>query len=213
MTLRQLLPVFCLMLPLAGHASVADQIAALEKSKTQANWAPALPDLGLPQTRIPAARTPHMMTLTDGREVNLNNYAVVVFMQRGCQYSAKFDPKLKQWSDEVGLKVYPYTLDGYGDTAFPVALIPRKRGANEPLAGEIMTFFGNGLPIATPTTFLVNVAALRPDDTIAAYPLYQGDTDMATFSQRVALMIEADIDHLPSDTLGPVPTSQGVTQQ
>ena len=213
MKLTFLLPFFCLMAPLAAHATVADQIAALEKSKTQTNWSPALPDLGLLQTRSPSNRAPHMMTLTDGREVNLNNYAIVVFMQRGCPYSAKFDPKLKQWSDEVGIKVYPYTLDGYGDTSFPVALIPRKRGANEPLAGEIMTFFGNGLPIATPPTFLVIVATPRPDNTIAAFPLYQGDTDMGTLSQRVALMIEADIDNLPSNTLGPVPSSQAVTAQ
>jgi len=211
--LCRLLPFLCLMSPLAVHATVADQIAALEQGKTKTNWSPALPGLGLPQAHVSSARPAHMMRLTDGRGVNLNNYAIVVFMQRGCQYSAKFDPKLKQWSEEVGIKVYPYTLDGYGDSAFPVALIPRKVGANEPIAGEILTFFGNGLPIATPTTFLVNVVDLLPDNTIPAYPLYQGDTDMGTLSQRVALMIEADIDHLPSDTLGPVPTSQGVTAQ
>ena len=82
---------FCLMAPLAAQATVADQIAALEKSKTQTNWSPALPDLGLPQARSPSDRPPHMMTLTDGREVNLNHYAIVVFMQRGCPYSAKFE--------------------------------------------------------------------------------------------------------------------------
>ena len=36
---------------------------------------------------------------------------------------------------------------------------------------------------------------------------------MGTLSQRVALMIEADIDNLPSNTLGPVPSSQAVTAQ
>lgn len=202
-----LFSILYFIFPIAVHASVAEQIAALEQGKTQANWSPALPDLVLPQAHSRAPRAPRRMTLTDGREVNLNDYAVVVFMQRGCQYSAKFDPKLKQWTDQVGIKVYPYTLDGYGDSAFPVALIPRKVGANEPIAGEILTFFGNGLPIATPTTFMVNV------NTNMAYPLYQGDTDMGTLSQRLTQMIEADIDHLPPDTLGPVPTSQAVTAQ
>ena len=196
-----------LLSPAFSQATVADQIAALEQGKTQQDWKPGLPDLGLPGGRSPSQRAPHMMALSDGREVNLNNYAVVVFMQRGCQYSAKFDPKLREWADQTGIKVYPYTLDGYGDSAFPVALIPRKVNANEPIAGEILTFFGNGLPIATPTTFMVNV------NTNMAYPLYQGDTDMATVSQRLAQMIEADIDHLAPDTLGPVPSSQALTAQ
>lgn len=197
-----------LLLPVLAQASVADDIAALEQAKGQQGA--QLPDFGLPGSQ-PARRAPvkppNLMTLTDGRRVNLNDYAVVVFMQRGCQYSAKFDPKLRAWADEAGVKVYPYTLDGYGDTSFPVALIPRKAGPNEPIAGEILTFFGNGLPIATPTTFMVNV------NTNMAYPLYQGDTDMSTLSQRLAQMIEADIDHLPPDTLGPVPSSASLTPQ
>lgn len=197
-----------LLLPVLAQASVADDIAALEQEKGQQGA--QLPDFGLPGS-LPARRAPvkppNLMTLTDGRRVNLNDFAVVVFMQRGCQYSAKFDPKLRAWADEAGVKVYPYTLDGYGDTSFPVALIPRKAGPNEPIAGEILTFFGNGLPIATPTTFMVNV------NTNMAYPLYQGDTDMSTLSQRLAQMIEADIDHLPPDTLGPVPSSTSLTPQ
>lgn len=197
-----------LLLPVLAQASVADDIAALEQAKAQQGA--QLPDFGLPgnlPARTAPAKPPNLKTLTDGRRVNLNDYAVVVFMQRGCQYSAKFDPKLKAWADETGMKVYPYTLDGYGDTSFPVALIPRKAGPNEPIAGEILTFFGNGLPIATPTTFMVNV------NTNMAYPLYQGDTDMGTVSQRLAQMIEADIDHLPPDTLGPVPSSASLTPQ
>lgn len=207
MRLNVLLTVL-LTLPEFAHASVASDIAALEQAKEQRGA--QLPDFGLPGARPERAapvKPPRMMTLTDGRQVNLNDYAVVVFMQRGCQYSAKFDPLLKSWADEAGIKVYPYTLDGYGDAAFPVALIPRKAGPNEPIAGEILTFFGNGLPIATPTTFMVNV------NTNVAYPLFQGETDMGTMSQRLALMIEADIDNLPPDTLGPVPSSASLTQQ
>ncbi|MEN4624258.1 F-type conjugal transfer protein TrbB [Pantoea agglomerans] len=207
MRLNVLLMVL-LTLPVFAQASVASDIAALEQAKGQRGA--QLPDFGLPGTRpvraVPA-KPPRMMTLTDGRQVNLNDYAVVIFMQRGCQYSAKFDPLLKSWADSEGIKVYPYTLDGYGDAAFPVALIPRKAGPNEPIAGEILTFFGNGLPIATPTTFMVNV------NTNVAYPLFQGETDMGTMSQRLAQMIEADIDNLPPDTLGPVPSSASLTPQ
>jgi len=204
----KLLLTALLMLPVLAQASVADEIAALEKGKGLQGA--RLPDFGLPGTgpvRAAASKPLRMMTLTDGRQVNLNDYAVVVFMQRSCKYSAKFDPLLKSWADEEGIKVYPYSLDGYGDTAFPVALIPRKAGPNEPIAGEILTFFGNGLPIATPTTFMVNV------NTNMAYPLFQGETDMGTMSQRLAQMIEADIDNLPPDTLGPVPSSASLTPQ
>lgn len=208
MRLKKLLVVMMLFAPVITQATVADEIAALERLK--AKQGPQLPDLGIPgsqRAQVHVNRPPSMVQLADGRQVNINNYAVVVFMQRGCQYSAKFDPKLKTWADEMGIKVYPYSLDGYGDASFPVALIPRKAGPNEPIAGEILTFFGNGLPIATPTTFMVNV------NTNTAYPLYQGDTDMATMSQRLSQMIEADIDHLPPDTLGPVPSSGSVTPQ
>lgn len=197
-----------LLSPLIAQANVVDEITRLEEAKAQNGT--QLPDFGLPgstPSRPAEVKTPHMMTLTDGRSVNLNNYAIVVFMQRGCQYSAKFDPQLKVWAEQAGIKVYPYTLDGYGDVSFPVALIPRKTGPNEPIAGEILTFFGNGLPIATPTTFMVNV------NTNTAYPLYQGETDMNTLSQRLALMIEADIDNRPPDSLGPVPASAALTPQ
>lgn len=195
-----------LLLPCLAHgASVSEQIAALEADKAAriARDEP-LVSLGFPQHM---ARLPHVIALQDGRRVNMNDYAVVVFMQRACEYSAKFDPKLKGWADDNGMKVYPYTLDGYGDASFPNPLIPRKAGPNEPLAGEILTFFGNGLPIATPTTFLVNV------HTNAAYPLYQGDTDAATLGGRVWQMIGADMDNLPPDALGPVPTGAGLTRQ
>lgn len=197
-----------LMLPVFAQASVASDIAALEQAKGQRGA--QLPDFGLPGTRpvhSAPVKPPRIMSLTDGRQVNLNDYAVVVFMQRSCKNSAEFDPKLKAWADEAGIRVYPYSLDGYGDTAFPVALIPRKAGPNEPIAGEILTFFGNGLPIATPTTFMVNV------NTNVAYPLFQGETDMGTMSQRLAQMIEADIYNLPPDSLGPVPSSASLTPQ
>ncbi|PQK95182.1 conjugal transfer protein TrbB [Pantoea ananatis] len=197
-----------LLLPLTAQASVADEVAALERAKAQQGV--RLPDLGLPGgevRRTTGIRTPHPVTLADGRTFNLNDYAVVVFMQRSCPHSAKFDPLLRSWADKEGVKVYPYTLDGYGDSSFPYPLIPRKAGPDEPIAGEILTFFGNGLPIATPTTFLVNV------NTNTAYPLFQGETDMNTFSQRLGQMIEADADHVALDTLGPVPNSGLVTTQ
>jgi len=142
----------------------------------------------------------HYNQLPDGTTVDFNNYAFVIFMMQHCPYSAKFDPKLKDISEKTGLQVFSYTLDGGGDKSFPHPMIPTKVDSREALAGEIMTFFGNGLPIATPTTFLVNV------NTNQAYPLYQGDTDENEIMTRVASVIMVDIGHMSADQLGPVPT-------
>lgn len=142
----------------------------------------------------------HYNNLPDGTTVDFSDYAFVVFMQQHCPYSAKFDPKLKDLSEKTGLGVFAYTLDGGGDKSFPHPMIPTKVDSREALAGEIMTFFGNGLPIATPTSFLVNV------NTNKAYPLYQGDTDEGEIMSRVASIIMVDIGHMNADQLGPVPT-------
>jgi len=103
--------------------------------------------------------------------------------------------------------VYPYTLDGGGDVSFPVPLIPRKTNPASPLADEIMTFFGNGLPIATPTAFVVNV------NTLKAYPLTQGVMEVPALENRYASLIQTDIDQVDPRTLPPVPTSTQFTPQ
>ena len=147
------------------------------------------------------------MALPDGRQANMKDYAVVVFMQAHCQYSAKFDPLLKGWADRHNIRVYPYTLDGGGDSAFPVPMIPRKTDPNAPIADEIVTFFGNGLPIATPTAFMVNVNTLR------AYPLTQGVMEVPALESRMASLIQADMDNVDPKLLPPMPTSSQFTPQ
>ncbi|MGK3404331.1 conjugal transfer protein TraF, partial [Escherichia coli] len=41
---------------------------------------------------------------------------VVLFMQGHCPYCHQFDPVLKQLAQQYGFSVFPYTLDGQGDT-------------------------------------------------------------------------------------------------
>ncbi|UGS48633.1 F-type conjugal transfer protein TrbB (plasmid) [Kosakonia cowanii] len=194
------LTALLLLFPLLASAGARDEIAALDAAKiTQQQSA----------TETPAkpADPQSLMQLPDGRRVNMADYAVVVFMQAHCQYSAKFDPDLKSWADQHNIRVYPYTLDGGGDAAFPVPLIPRKSDPVLPLADEIMTFFGNGLPIATPTAFMVNVHTLR------AYPLTQGVMDIGTLESRYASLIQADMDQIDPQSLPPLPASAQVTPQ
>lgn len=184
----------------AGNLAL-EQLQALEKDKKETHqkyMQNLFTDNAAAAVKPP--REHHFYTMPDGTEVDLNNYAFVVFMQQHCPYSAKFDPVLKSLSEETGIYAYAYTLDGGGDSSFPHPMIPTKVDPREALAGEIMTFFGNGLPIATPTTFMVNV------NTLKAYPVYQGQTGASELMNRARDIIMVDIGHMNAEQLGAVPT-------
>ncbi|ATX99172.1 TPA: F-type conjugal transfer protein TrbB [Citrobacter freundii] len=189
-----------MVFPLITSASVRDELAAMDEAKINSPEVVAL-------TKQSPGTTLSLMTLPDGRQVNMKDYAVVLFMQAHCQYSAKFDPQIKEWADQHDIKVYPYTLDGGGDPSYPSPMIPRKTDPASPIADEIVTFFGNGLPIATPTAFMVNVNTLR------AYPLTQGVMDIPVLESRMASLIQADLDNVDPKTLPPMPASAQVTPQ
>ncbi|EBW7776998.1 TPA: F-type conjugal transfer protein TrbB [Salmonella enterica subsp. enterica serovar Saintpaul] len=189
-----------MVFPLIASAGVRDELAAMDEAKINSPEVVVL-------TKQSPGTTPSLMTLPDGRQVNMKDYAVVLFMQAHCQYSAKFDPQIKEWADQHDIKVYPYTLDGGGDPSYPSPMIPRKTDPASPIADEIVTFFGNGLPIATPTAFMVNVNTLR------AYPLTQGVMDIPVLESRMASLIQADLDDVDPKTLPPMPASAQVTPQ
>ena len=188
------------LIPVMASAGVREELLALEAAKTGTVSS-------LTQVVTPAAPPPSLMQLPDGRRADMKDYAVVLFMQAHCQYSAKFDPLLKGWADQHNIRVYPYTLDGGGDVSYPYPLVPRKIDPAAPIADEIVTFFGNGLPIATPTAFVVNV------NTLKAYPLTQGVMEIPTLESRWASLIQADMDNVDPKTLPPLPASAQVTSR
>lgn len=190
--------LLALLFAVPALASTADDIAALEAAKHEHTST---------QQTLRQAATVHPFSLPDGREVNMNNYALVLFMGGNCHYSGQMDPPLKQLAADKGMKVYAYTLDGGGDSSFPYPMLPRKSDPNAPIADEIMSFFGNGLPIATPTVFMVNV------NTMKAYPVSQGVMDMGVFSGRLSTVISADVDNLNAAQLAPMPVGQTTSQQ
>jgi len=190
-----------LSLPLLTHAGVREELMALEAAKS------APPSAAAAITASPVPAPSSLMVLPDGRRANMKDYAVVLFMQAHCEFSAKFDPLLKGWADEHAIKVYPYTLDGGGDVSFPTPMVPRKSDLRSPIADEIVTFFGNGLPIATPTAFVVNV------NTLKAYPLTQGVMDIPALESRMASLIQADMDNVDPKALPPMLASTQVTPQ
>ncbi len=189
-----------LMFSLLACASVRDELAALDAAKTNV-------PIGVSARPQSVVSPQSLMALPDGRQASMKDYAVVLFMQAHCQYSAKFDPQVKDWAEQHQIKIYPYTLDGGGDTSFPTPLIPRKTDPASPIADEIITFFGNGLPIATPTAFMVNV------NTLKAYPLTQGVMDIPALESRMASLIQADLDNIDPKMLPPMPASSQVTSQ
>ncbi|MEB7891783.1 type-F conjugative transfer system pilin assembly thiol-disulfide isomerase TrbB [Hafnia alvei] len=159
-----------------AHASVRDEVAALYNPQgIAALAAPAAPESAIqtPPKTAPAAR---WYTLSNGQRVDLSQWKVVLFMQGHCPFCHQFDPLLKNVSEQTGLSVFVYTIDGQGDPAYPEAL---------PAPAEVMqTFFPAPMPIATPTTFLVNV------NTLDAWPIMQGASDERGFLNRLDTVLQ-----------------------
>ncbi|EAA4819165.1 type-F conjugative transfer system pilin assembly thiol-disulfide isomerase TrbB [Escherichia coli] len=172
MSLTKLLPVILLMMATGVQASTRDEIERLWNPQGMAAK-PAQPAAGVPaRTEKPA---PRWFRLSNGRQVNLADWKVVLFMQGHCPYCHQFDPVLKQLAQQYGFSVFPYTLDGQGDTAFPETL---------PVPPDVMQTFFPNIPVATPTTFLVNV------NTLEALPFLQGATDAAGFMARMDTVLQ-----------------------
>ncbi|SMG59855.1 type-F conjugative transfer system pilin assembly thiol-disulfide isomerase TrbB [Cedecea sp. NFIX57] len=166
-----------LLSSVAVPASTRDDIAALYHPQGMATLpAPAAESTAGAAPVLPApAPVPRWFTLSNGQRVNLADWKVVLFMQGHCPYCHAFDPLLKNISQQTGLSVFAYTLDGQGDTSYPAAL---------PAPDAVMRTFFPGLPVATPTTFLVNV------NTLDAWPLLQGASDEKTFLARLDTVLQ-----------------------
>jgi len=154
-----------LLLSAFAQASTWDDIRAIEAAKGNPSTSEAVVPVK------PDVKPARWSQLTNGQRVNLNDWKVVVFMQSTCAYCHRFDPMLKAFSEESGLSVTAFSLDAKGDDAFPDAL---------QATPEVMVqFFMPGMPVATPTTFLVNV------HTLATYPLLQGAVDKPALASRL----------------------------
>lgn len=183
-------------------AGTLDDIRALEATKT-GRTAPALDGLALPESKISTSAAPagsaaqHLapvwLPLSDGRQVNVQDWKVVLFMQSTCQYCRQFAPVLKSLSQQTGLSVFPVSLDGRGDAEFPDVL---------PATPDVMVeYFQSGVPVATPTTFLTNV------NTMETWPLLQGAAGAGEFSRRLDEVLRMALDRqagkpLPSPSQG-----------
>lgn len=159
-----------------ADASVRDEVAALYNPEGITAAATKVPPPVTPQ-KVKAS--PRWYTLSNGQRVDLTRWKVVLFMQGHCPYCHQFDPQLKNLADRIGLSVFPYTIDGHNDRAYPDAL---------PASAEVMqAFFPQPMPVATPTTFLVNV------NTLHAWPVMQGAGDERAFLNRLDAVFQATL--------------------
>jgi type-F conjugative transfer system pilin assembly thiol-disulfide isomerase TrbB len=158
------LPFLLIVLTVSAsvNATTWDEIARLEAHKQ------AQLHSGTPVMTPPG---PALRRLSDGRQVNLRDWKIVLFMSSSCPHCHAFDPVLKAIARDTGFSVFPYTLDGRGDASWPQAI---------PAPPMVITeFFAQGLPIATPTLFLVNVNNMK------TYPLQQGESEREAFMVRL----------------------------
>jgi type-F conjugative transfer system pilin assembly thiol-disulfide isomerase TrbB len=148
----------------AAASSTRDEIARLQQHSA-----------GEKDLRATSAAPARIMTLSNGTRVNLADWTVVLFMQGHCSFCQKFDPLIKAMSAQHGFPLFVYTFDGQGDVTFPEAI---------PAPPDVMRTFFPGLPVASPTTFLVNV------HTLATYPIIQGAADEAAFMARLDTVLQ-----------------------
>jgi type-F conjugative transfer system pilin assembly thiol-disulfide isomerase TrbB len=157
-----------LLLAVSGvQASTLDELRQLEAHKVSPGKASQAASPAVAAAAEPARRD---YRLPDGRVVNLKDYKLVLFMQSRCGYCQQFDPQLKRVTGQIGLDVFPYTLDGMGDASFPDA-IP----ATEAVVRDM---WGDMRPV-TPAAFLVEV------NTLKTLPLLYGIVDEQTLKQRI----------------------------
>ena len=162
------LSLIILLSPLA-RAGTVDEIKALYHA-TGVSGETTEQSQGKDPAAVRGHSEPIWYRLSNGRKVNLGDWKVVLFMQGHCPYCHQFDPVLRKLSAQLGFSIFTYTLDGQGDLSFPEAL---------PAPPEVMKTFFPDLPVATPTTFLVNVKTLE------AFPLLQGATSAQGFITRL----------------------------
>ena len=121
MSLTKLLPVILLMMATGVQASTRDEIERLWNPQGMAAQ-PAQPAADTSaRTEKPA---PRWFRLSNGRQVNLADWKVVLFMQGHCPYCHQFDPVLKQLAQQSHTPNTPDNSGYTGRTLFHPACPP-----------------------------------------------------------------------------------------
>lgn len=140
-----------------SYGNIKEEIEYLETKKNKVN-------------KVQEIEIPNLYKLTDKKSINLNKWNLVIFIQSTCQYCIKFDPIIKEVAGEIGIKTVVFSFDGLSDGNFEQVL---------PVNNEIVANFFRDLPVATPTTFLVNI------DDLTTLPLSQGAMQKFEFENQI----------------------------
>lgn len=106
---------------------------------------------------------------------NINRFAFILFYLHSCPHCQRFDPILRDFSENNKIPVLAYTLDGQSLPSFPNSVNPTKT--------EVMKFFPTKSPVV-PTLFLMDQKTHR------IYPVLQGEATEAQLSQRYSHVTE-----------------------
>jgi type-F conjugative transfer system pilin assembly thiol-disulfide isomerase TrbB len=170
------------MLAISGStfAAVVDEIAALEQQKdNSAQYQQKGQVNSSAQHPTSKGDQKNLYKLPNGVTVDISRWQFVTFTRSDCKYCHTFAPVLREVSDELRLPIFIYSFDGQDDSQLgPVA----------PALPEVVQTFFPELPIATPTTFLVNI------DNMVTVPVFQGNTDAANFKARIGMSLQAAYD-------------------
>lgn len=160
-----------LLISAGVQASTLEELRQLESHKTAPGKASQIQTAATSLSPVaPAAPERRDYRLPDGQLVNLKDYKLVLFMQSHCGYCRQFDPLLKRVTAQMGLDVFPYTLDGMGDASFPDAI---------PATEAVIRDMWSTIRPVTPAAFLVEV------NTLKTLPLLYGIVDEQTLRQRI----------------------------
>ena len=112
MNIKTGLTALLMAIPLLANAGAREELVALEATKTASADAAAVT-----ASTIPVPAPVNLMSLPDGRQANMKDDAVVLFMQAHCQYSAK-----TRWNGEI----WPLPKSLTGCQAYTSARLPRR---------------------------------------------------------------------------------------
>lgn len=107
----------------------------------------------------------------DFNSVN-SQFAFVLFYRSTCPHCQRFDPILKEFSQDYGFKVYAYTTDSASLPSFPNSM---------PMTETVEKTFFNSPAIEVPSLFLINVKTMK------AYLIDQGEMSYQDLDNRVTL--------------------------
>ena len=109
------------------------------------------------------------------------DYRFVLFYMSTCPHCQRFDPILKSFSDQYGIGVTAYTVNGQSLPSFPHSVKPSQK--------VLTSFFSNPSNAVVPALFIINVHNLH------AYPVNYGEMSYQSLVVRMQHLRDEILNH------------------